>query len=239
MKNFREMTVGEIVSQNIEYAKVFQKHKVDFCCGGDVALSKAVESAGAALKEVVEELQAVPQSSLPAAFDFNNWSLDLLIDYIVKFHHNRIRTEGPKLLELIKKVVNAHGSSDPRLGEVEAHFRASLVDLYSHLDKEEQILFPLVHKLLEAEQSGCAVEEFHCGSVENPIRVMMMEHDNEGERFRVISKLTDGYSAPEFACGSYRLMLSQLREFEENLHIHIHVENNILFVKAMEIEERL
>lgn len=239
MRNYKDMTVGEIVSHNIEFAKVFQNHNIDFCCGGDVTLQDAAKRVSADIDKVLDELNEAPSMALSSALDFSAWSLDLLIDYIVKFHHNMIRTEGPEIFALLDKVVKAHGESDPHLFEVQKHFRDSLIDLHSHLDKEENILFPLVEQLLHSQESGEPLEEFHCGSVENPIRVMMMEHDNEGERFRTISKLTNNYTAPESACGSYRLVLEQLRQFEQNLHIHIHVENNILFRKAIVIEGNL
>lgn len=238
MKDLVNKTVGEIVAQNIKYANVFQSYGIDFCCGGDILLADAAKKKGVSLAEVVRDLESdVSTSSLPQALNFNMWSIDLLIDYVVKFHHHYIRTRGTAINTLLEKVVNAHGERDPHLYQVLDLFRASLVDLHNHLDKEENILFPLTRELLNEKEKGGRLPQFHCGSVNNPIRVMMQEHDDEGARFRTISGLTEAYTAPEYACNSYKLVLEELRQFEENLHIHIHVENNILFPKAIKLEE--
>lgn len=239
MNKLEGLTVGEIVSQNIAYAKVFQTHGIDFCCGGDILLLEAVKMVGVNIKELVRDLNAVNTSDtvIVRALNFDAWSLDLLIDYIFKFHHNYIKTEGNKIYELIGKVVKAHGNTDPHLREVQSLFAASLVDLNEHLAKEENILFPFIMEILNTHQRGASLPEFHCGSIENPIRVMEQEHNDEGARFRVISELTNSYSIPPHACASYKLVLEELKQFEDNLHIHIHVENNILFPKAIKLQE--
>lgn len=240
MKDLENKTVGEIVSQNIEYAKIFYAHDIDFCCGGNVLLSDAVREKGISLEKIIEELETqINRSSLPQALNFDAWSLDLLIDYVVKFHHNYIRTKGPEIYYLLEKVTNAHGETDKHLYEVKDLFKASLIDLDSHLGKEENILFPLVEEMLQASAEGHKLPEFHCGSVQNPIRVMNQEHDDEGTRFRKISELTNAYTAPDYACNSYKLALEELKQFEENLHIHIHVENNVLFPKSIKLEDSL
>ncbi|NMA73311.1 MAG: iron-sulfur cluster repair di-iron protein [Bacteroidales bacterium] len=238
MKNLENKTVGEIVAENIAYAQVFQSYGIDFCCGGDILLSEAVKKANTSLDDVIKALESEQdEQSLPQALNFNAWSLDLLIDYVNKFHHRYIRTKGPQIYSLLEKVVNAHGETDPHLYQVLDLFGASLFDLHNHLDKEEQILFPLVAEMLKALDKGERLPMFHCGSVQNPIRVMNQEHDDEGARFRVISELTNSYTAPEHACNSYKLVLEELKQFEKNLHIHIHVENNIIFPKAIKLED--
>lgn len=238
MKDYLNKTVGEIVSQNIEFAKVFQGLGIDFCCGGDIILAEAVKKSGVELDQLLKDLESGSKDySLSQALNFDQWSIDLLIDYVVKFHHYYIRTQGTEIYSLLEKVVNAHRETDPHLYEVVSLFRASLVDLHNHLEKEENILFPLVRELLLVKEEGGRLPQSHCGSVNNPIRVMMQEHDDEGARFRKISELTEGYHAPVYACNSYRLVLEELKQFEENLHIHIHVENNILFPKSIKLEE--
>jgi len=240
MEKFKNIRVGELVAQNIAFAEVLAKYNVDFCCGGEVLLTDAIEQAGASVEEVFKELETLSNHSpQKKALDFKAWSLDLLIDYVVKYHHRFIRESGPELIGLLERVVRVHGGAHPELLRVQTLFSASLQDLESHLDKEELVLFPLIREFLEAEEEKRAVASFHCGTVNNPIEVMKMEHDNEGERFREISKLTNGYLAPQDACDSYRLLMRQLEIFEENLHLHIHVENNILFPKAILLEERV
>lgn len=240
MKDFTNKTVGEIVSLNIAHAEVFKSYNIDFCCGGDVLLTDAVEKAGLSLDQVMMDLSAVASDqSLPDALNFNEWSLELLIDYIVKFHHNYIRTKGPEIYSLLDKVTNVHGETDNHLYQVRDLFKGSLVDLDNHLGKEENVLFPIVKEMLIAIENGTKLPPFHCGSVQNPIWVMNQEHDDEGDRFRKIAALTNSYQAPEHACNSYKLVLEELKQFEANLHIHIHVENNILFPKSIELENRL
>lgn len=239
MNKLEGLTVGEIVSQNIAYTKVFQACGIDFCCGGNILLREAAEKVNVNIEEVLNDLNAIDTSDavIAKAFNFDAWSLDLLIDYIFKFHHNYIRTIGNEIYELLDKVVKVHGDTDPHLKEVQSLFTASLVELNDHLAKEENILFPFIFEILEANQRGASLPEFHCGSIENPIRVMEQEHDDEGVRFRVISELTNSYSIPPHACASYKLVLEELKQFEDNLHIHIHVENNILFPKAIRLQE--
>lgn len=240
MNDFKEMTVGEIASQNIEYSKIFKTHKIDFCCGGNISLQQAAKNAGAELDKVVEELNNIKSSETSVgALNFDAWPLDLLIDYVFKFHHHYIRTTGTEIYQLLDKVQKVHGETDPHLKEVQALFGSALVDLNNHLGKEENILFPYILEILKTAENGDHLPEFHCGSIENPIRVMMQEHDDEGVRFKKISELTNVYLPPAHACNSYKLVLNELKQFEENLHIHIHVENNILFPKAIELENSL
>lgn len=239
MKNLKDKTVGQIVSLNIGYAKIFQKYGIDFCCGGDILLTDAVNKTNVSLDDILKDMEMPLHSDIPQALNFNAWSLDLLIDYIVKFHHNYIRTEGHKIYTLLDKVCKAHGDRDKHLYEVLDLFRESLIDLHNHLDKEENVLFPYVYEVVDALNKDKEAPYFHCGSVVNPIRVMMQEHEDEGIRFRKISALTNTYQAPEYACNSYKLVLEELKNFEENLHIHIHSENNILFPKAIKIEDSL
>lgn len=240
MKQFSNKTIGEIVAQNIEYARVFNSFGIDFCCGGNIFIEDAAKNASVPLDKIIEALNNQNSyGGLPLALNFDNWSLELLINYIVKYHHHYIRNNGPRIYNLLDKVVKVHSETDKHLPEVLNLFRASLMDLDNHLAKEENILFPLVTEIVTASERGDSLPKFHCGSVQNPIRVMLQEHEDEGARFKRISELTNFYTAPKHACNSYKLVLKELKQFEENLHIHIHVENNILFKKSIIIEESL
>lgn len=236
MKITTNTTLGEIVATNLSYANTFYKYNLDFCCGGSQTLADACNEVGLNMDEVVTALSNEPQADYATGLQFNAWRLDLLMDYILKFHHYYIRTEGPKTLELLLKVCSAHADKNPKLLEVKSLFTASIEDLFNHLEKEEAVLFPFIEEVLKSKQTGIALPEFHCGSLENPIQVMEHEHAGEGERFRLISALTENYTAPDYACESYKLVLSRLKQFEQNLHIHIHTENNILFPKAIELQ---
>lgn len=238
MKDFKTMTVGEIVADDFKHAKVFDKYKIDFCCNGSIPLSEACKYAHSDIDEVVEALKELPAESLVMT-DFKAWPTDLLVDYILKFHHRNIRKQGPEIAALIDKVCRAHGDNHPELFEVQEQFLQSLADLDNHLQKEEMVLFPYVYEMCLAESEKMPAPCFHCGTVESPIAVMMGEHDAEGERYRHIARLTNDYTVPSDGCNSYRLMLEELKAFEAALHHHIHLENNIVFPRVIEMEKAL
>ena len=238
MKNYMSMTVGDIVADNFGLAEVFEKYKIDFCCHGSVPFAEACRRAGADVEKVIADLEREsPQVS--EMVDFKHWSTDLLVDYILKFHHRRARREGAIITELLDKVCNVHGAHHPELYEVKALYDHSMVDLENHLRKEEMVLFPYVYELCNAQANGTPLPGFHCGTIESPIAVMMAEHDIEGERYREISMLTNHYTLPEDACNSYRLLYKKLKDFEDALHHHIHLENNIVFPRAVEMEREI
>ena len=148
------------------------------------------------------------------------------------------RNRGIDPEALLAKVTEAHSKNHPELLQVQALFRDSLLDLENHLSKEENVLFPYVYEMFQAKEEGLKVAKFHCGTILYPIEVMEDEHNHEGERFEKISSLTNGFTAPEDACASFRLVLQQLKQFEEALHEHIHLENNIIFPRALELEKK-
>lgn len=238
MKDYKKMTVGQIVADNFSNAEVFDKYGIDFCCHGSVLLPEASQKAGADVNEVIKDIENV---TLPTSesIDFKSWPLDLLVDYILKIHHRNIRTKGPKLQELLDKVCQVHGDKHPTLYNVQVLFQQSLSDLNQHLDKEELVLFPYIYEMVKAKLDKTVLQEFHCGSIKAPISVMMAEHDAEGERYRHIERLTNGYTVPDDACNSYRLLLQELKDFETALHQHIHLENNIVFPRAIQLETEL
>lgn len=238
MKDYKTMTVGDIVADNFGNAGVFDKYGIDFCCHGFVLLPEACQKAGADTDKVIKDIENL---ALPASenIDFKSWPLDLLVDYILKIHHRNIRRNGPKIQELLDKVCRVHGEDYPTLYNVQVLFGQSLSDLNQHLDKEELVLFPYIYEMVKAGLDNTALPEFHCGSIQAPISVIMSEHDAEGERYRHIEKLTNGYSSPQTDCNSYCLVLQQLKQFEAALHQHIHLENNIVFPRAIQLEAEL
>ena len=171
--------------------------------------------------------------------NLSSWPLDLLVDYIERTHHNYIKGKVPILLKYLEKISEVHGERHPELIEIYDLFLHSAMDLKMHLNKEEYILFPFIRQLAEHEKSGQHIEPGHFGTVQNPIEMMKEEHVKEGERFDTISKLSGGYAVPEDTCDTYRVAYSMLNEFEEDLHKHIHLENNILFPKAIQLEKSL
>ena len=231
------MSVGSIVNENYATARVFKSFGIDFCCGGNMNLADACRMAGADVDKVCEAL-AAHDDTTSQAIPFDRWPTDLLIDYVLKIHHRGIRAKGPQLLADIKRVATVHGDRHPELVQLTSLFASSLEDLESHLQKEEQVLFPYCYQLFEANMQGQHGEKMHCGTVANPIRVMLSEHSDEGTRYKYIRNLMNGFVAPDDACVSYRFMLQDLEVFMDSLFEHIHIENNILFPRFVALEAR-
>lgn len=234
--DLRSRNVGDIVADRFVTAQVFKRYGIDFCCHGNVALAEACAAAGTDVEEVMEALQKAETVSAGTGIPFAEWPLDLLMDYVLKIHHRGIRSKGPELLKLIDKVKRVHGEAHPELHELYDLVSVSLEDLEMHLQKEENVLFPYLYDLFQASQSGHTIGNMHCGTIANPIRVMHMEHENEGNRYLHIRELTGGFQVPADACGSYRLMMAELEAFVDALFEHIHLENNIIFPSFMELE---
>lgn len=229
-------SVGSIVTDNFAAARVFKRYGIDFCCGGTMTLEDACRLAGVCAEDVVRDIESVVDESC-AAIPFDSWPTDLIIDYVLKIHHRNIRSKGPRLLADIEHLAAVHGASHPELEQLKSLFAQSLDDLENHLQKEEQVLFPYCYHLIESQQKGDKVEAMHCGTVANPIRVMLREHSDEGLRYKFIRNLMHDYAVPSDACPSYRLMLQDLEAFMDALFEHIHLENNILFPRFVDLEQ--
>ena len=227
-------TVRELAVEVPNATRVFEKLGIDYCCGGGQPLEHACATANIAIDDAVRALeQSTSHPAHSAACDWNLAPLGDLVDHIVEKHHTYVKTEAPRLQALIAKVVGVHGKNHPELEQVQIAFSALANELAAHLMKEEQILFPYVKQM--ASGSGRGPSCF--GSVHNPIRVMMMEHDDAGKTLREMRRITSDYSIPADACISYATLFRGLVEFEQDLHQHIHLENNILFPRAVAMEQ--
>ncbi|AHF15282.1 iron-sulfur cluster repair di-iron protein [Niabella soli] len=226
--------IGALVAQDYRTAPVFKNYGIDFCCKGNRTIAEACEKKRIALDPLIDTLNNAAQTVSASTPDFNAWPPDLLADYIEKKHHRYISSRTPEIIPFLNKLARVHGDLHPELIELDQLFNESAWDLAAHLKNEEQILFPYIRKMVE---SGRATAPF--GTVQHPIEVMLYEHNNEGERFRKMAALTNNYTPPEGACNTYKATFSLLKEFEEDLHLHIHLENNILFPKALLLEQSL
>lgn len=229
-------TVADIASQSLGAVRVFEKYGIDYCCGGKRPLAESCEVLGIPVGDVVSELEQATTQAADAGRDWKTASLRELINHIVITHHEYLKLNLPLLQQRARKVASVHGERDPRLVRVAGVFDAVKQELDEHMHKEEMILFPIIGRQEAAAQRGEAVPPPPFGTIAHPIRVMEMEHDSAGEGLRQMQELTDGYQAPEYACVTYRSLLAGLKEFEADLHIHIHLENNILFPRAIEAE---
>jgi regulator of cell morphogenesis and NO signaling len=225
-------TVGEIVAGDWRKAEVFRKFGIDFCCGGKKTLTQVCQEKKVDASRILAELQRVSSESGQRALPFNDWALGFLAEYIVNTHHAYVRQALPEIRAYSRKVAMVHGEFHPELREISELVEALNEELMQHMDKEENILFPYIKQL-----SSKSNEPSHLGSVANPIAVMEHEHDDAGRLLERIRSLSNNYQLPPEACASYTMVYRMLEEFESDLHTHIHLENNILFPKALLLEK--
>ncbi|WP_106794024.1 iron-sulfur cluster repair di-iron protein [Aquimarina sp. Aq78] len=239
METLIKTKVGQFVAKDYRTATVFSKYGIDFCCRGDRTLEEVCNKNGIEVETLLENLNDVLTQKDDVTIDYQSWPLDLLADYIEKKHHRYVEEKIPILRQYLEKLCKVHGGRHPELLEIHTLFSEASGELAQHMKKEEIILFPFVRKMVKNLEQNHNVQPPHFGTVENPISMMMQEHDNEGVRFRKISGLSNNYTPPEDACNTYNVTFSMLEEFEKDLHLHIHLENNILFPKAIEMEKKI
>ena len=235
MNNLDIKTVADAVTENIKTAHIFKKHGIDFCCGGGISIEKACEKNNVDFNELITELNAV-ENTATYLNDYNSWELDFLIDFIVHTHHRYVEENITLLKQYGARVAKVHGHHYTELLEIEKLIYAVSDELTLHMKKEELILFPFVKKLVRAHRDDVAIEMPQFGTVDNPIKMMEEEHDDAGAAFKRISELTNKYQTPEGACNTFKALYAKLEEFEDDLHQHVHIENNILFPKARKLE---
>ena len=232
-----EKTIGEYVAEDYRTAQVFKKYNIDFCCKGNRSITEVSEKKNIDPNLVYKEIQEIKQAGTGESIDYKAWPIDLLADYVEKRHHRYVEETTPTIKAFLEKLCKVHGGRHPELFEISRLFNETAGELAAHMKKEELVLFPFIHKMVKTKRSGQPLVTPHFGSVENPIDAMMHEHDAEGERFRQIAELSDNYTVPADGCTTYRVAFSMLKEFEDDLHLHIHLENNILFPRAIEMEK--
>lgn len=231
-------TVAEMVAADYRNANVFNQFGIDFCCGGKkslaaVCLEKNIEPSS--LEQALA--QATTQSSTGVHWDFQHWETGFLVDFIVQAHHGYVRAQMPRLLRFGEKVARTHGDKWPET-RVIYQLAVSLSDeLMPHMEKEETVLFPYIKKLVAATNAGTEMPRAMFGTVQNPVRTMEMEHETAGRLMRETRKWSNDYTPPAGACNTFRVWYSLLREFEDDLHLHVHLENNLLFPRAIALEK--
>ncbi len=233
----QEESIGQIAAKDLKKAQVFKKYGIDFCCGGKKTLADVCEEKGLDKVAIEKELMEVKKSEGSIALPFNEWSLDFLADYIVNTHHTYVKNNISDLNAFANKVYKVHGGSHPELARMFELVQMIKSELEVHLQKEEIILFPYIKSLVQKKDDLSRMAAF--GTVQSPINVMEMEHESVGIAMAEIRTLSNNYSIPADACTTYKLYFELLEEFESDLHQHIHLENNILFPKAIELERKI
>jgi len=230
-----ERTIGELVAERPARARVFEGFKIDYCCGGKKPLADACRARGLDPQTVLDMLAIVDDTAPREERDWTKATITELCDNVESTHHAYLKEELPRLDFMARKVAMRHGDHRPELVELRDVFLVFKDELESHMAKEEQVLFPLCRRL----DRGDASSPSHCGSVQNPIRVMIREHDDAGNALERMRDLTHGFVPPGDACNTYRAYFDALATLERDMHRHVHKENSVLFPKAVEAERRL
>ena len=229
-------TLGEIAAEMPCATREFEKLGIDYCCGGSRTLSEACAEANISVDDALARLEKSLAATQPGdSKDWQNQFLADLIGHITSTHHVFVREESPRIEALTAKVVGVHGKNHPELVQVQ-EFSALAEELSVHLMKEEQVLFPYVVRMEESVLAREPAPPAMFGTVVNPVRMMMQEHDGAGDALRSLRSVTNDYALPGDACISYRTLYQALQGFESDLHEHIHLENNILFPRAVAME---
>jgi regulator of cell morphogenesis and NO signaling len=228
-------TVRELALEIPAATRIFERLHIDYCCGGNRPLDEACRAAGVSLDSVLSALQA-PDGAPPADRDWATGPLADLIGHVQSTHHAYTRDAISRIPLLLDKVCSKHGPNHPETLQVRDHFTTVAQELATHMMKEEMVLFPYIVRMEEAVLSGDPVLPPPFGKVANPVAMMIREHDNAGDELREIRAASNGYTAPADACITFQTLYRALAEFEADLHQHIHLENNILFPRAVAME---
>lgn len=237
MEHLEQAVIGRLVAENYHTAAVFRKYNIDFCCNGNRTVEEACRQKNIDIAQVKAGLESVLAVRPAGNEDYDDWGLNELANHIVSKHHGYVATQIPVLQAYLHKLGSVHGELHPELRTIGLLFSECAGELTAHMKKEELILFPYIRQLLSMPEGTAPAPAF--GSISNPIAMMMTEHDHEGERFRRIQELSNDYAVPPDGCNTYRVTYALLKEFQDDLHLHIHLENNILFPKAAALEEQL
>lgn len=234
-----DKTVRELVLENPAATRVFEKLGIDYCCGGNKSLEQACQAANLSIDEVIDSLEMADHAAraVQTAHDWQREPLADLASHITNTHHRFTRAELARLSPLLDKVCAVHGKNHPELQQVRISFQGLAQELTTHMMKEERVLFPYIVRMEEAVIQQEPVLPAPFGSVQNPVAMMEHEHDSAGNALRAIREASSGYTPPGDACISYQTLYRALSEFETDLHQHIHLENNILFPRAIAMEK--
>lgn len=227
-KNYKELTIGEIVANDFRTAEVFRNAGIDFCCGGKKSLEQACKEKNIEMSSLTTSLQSLEFSG-ERTLNFNDWNLGFLCDYIVNTHHSYVLKTLPALVFYTQKIADVHGANHSELVEVAHLFESINKELLQHMKNEEQVLFPAIKEVLSNNVSEKR------DLIHSEITRMCGEHDFAGGAMDQINVITSGYKLPDDACNTYKVTFQLLKQFEDDLHVHVHLENNILFPKALNL----
>ncbi|MEI7503151.1 MAG: iron-sulfur cluster repair di-iron protein [Paludibacter sp.] len=227
MENYKTIKIGEIVTQDFRAAEIFKNAGIDFCCGGNQSLEEACSDKKLDIITLVSKLVALEETTPDTTNNFKEWNLDFLCDYIVNTHHKTVLNLLPQLTTYTDKIAMVHGSNHPELVEIATLFSQINVELLQHLKNEEEVLFPAIKVLLKSNSSAAKA------TIISEITRMKGEHEFAGGAMDNINVLSHNYQVPSDGCSTYQVAYKLLEQFEDDLHVHVHLENNILYPKAL------
>jgi regulator of cell morphogenesis and NO signaling len=222
-------TIGQIVADDYRAAEIFKKAGIDFCCGGNKTLEAACEEKNADASFILSQIKELELTTPGQHLDFKNWDLGFLSDYIVNTHHKYVLKNLPQLVQYTQKIADVHGENHPELAKVASLFYQINAELLQHLKNEEEVLFPAIKEALKSDSSDARA------TIKSEIERMGGEHEFAGGAMDTINEITNGYLVPADGCNTYHVTFKLLEEFEDDLHTHVHLENNILFPKALNL----
>ena len=235
MMNESTKTIGQIVAEDYRTAKVFEDHGIDFCCGGKVARASTCLEKGIDLAAITGELEAVQSKPVEKSQNFTSWELPFLIDYIVNVHHTYIKENAGQIAAYAHKIAEVHGAHHPEVVQIAAIFNKMAADLTVHLKEEEEVFFPAIKLVDRDRKAGGTPDAKDLETIKKSLEKLAQEHEEVGDAIHTIRRLAKGYVIPGDVCNTFMITYQRLKEFEDDLHKHVHLENNILFLKAAQL----
>ena len=225
-------TIGAIVAADFRAAQIFAKYGIDFCCGGQLTLAAVCSEKGLNLLTLTKELEAVQSAPADRSQNYASWSLPFLADYIVNTHHTYLKENDDQIAAYAQKIASVHGKNHPELLEIAALFDHIATAMTAHLQEEEEIFFPALKRANDAKIDGRVADPKDQATIRGSLLKLHREHEVIGDAVHKIHHLATGYTMPADACNTFMVTYQKLKEFEDDLHKHVHLENNILFPKA-------
>ncbi len=230
-------TIGEIVAADYRTSKVFAKYGIDFCCGGKVPLSVACREKGINPASIGREIEAVRSEPIGRSQDYASWGLSFLSDYILNTHHAYLKENTGQIAAYAHKIAEVHGARHPEVIRIAVIYDTIATDMASHLRQEEEVLFPAIKRIDATRKAGKTPETKDLNAIKTCLASLQQDHTKIGEALQAIRNLAKGYAMPDDVCNTYVITYNMLKEFEGDLHKHVHMENNILFPKAAWVSE--
>lgn len=227
-----DKTIGEIVATDFRTAAVFENHGIDFCCGGQTALATACKEKGLDLALITEELATIQHEPAERGQNYSAWTLPFLADYIVNTHHVWLKENDEQIAAYARKIAAVHGAHHPEVIRIAAIFDKIASDMAAHLKEEEEVFFPALKRAYAARIAGGMPDEPDLEAIRVSLLRLQSEHEEIGDAVQTIRHLAQDYALPDDVCNTFMLTYQKLKEFEDDLHKHVHLENNILFPKA-------